>query len=181
MKELRISCPCWRWINIEELECIIIFHSKDIFGRPNITGDVFVSIGCILLALHYRSSIEFYIVLVYWYFISRPILLILDATYIQTQDKPLELDRWERGVGKRTSYKIAARTHVVFIMTVNKIASGSEKLLCSGRPIFTKNQEIVAHFYEMATRMYRLTMKDVLGLAFELAEWNRLEHLFFRD
>lgn len=84
-------------------------------------------------------------------------------------------------------YKTAARKYEVPVMAlkrrakgINKSATGSEKILGSRRPVFTKEQEkeLVAHLHDMETRMFGLTVKDVMDLAFQLAEKNHIKHPF---
>ncbi|KAF5284815.1 hypothetical protein FQA39_LY04540 [Lamprigera yunnana] len=93
-------------------------------------------------------------------------------------------------VEKGTPYKKAARALRIQVIALkirpkctNKSDTGCEKVLSSRQPLFTIDQErdLVAQLYQMETRMYELTIKDVLGLTFELAEQSGLEDSFSKE
>lgn len=85
---------------------------------------------------------------------------------------------------KKTSYKTAAKSLGVPVKALkskakgtNKSATGSENLLGIRGPVITKSQErgLVSYPHEMGTRMYGLTINDMLYQAFQLAKQNGLE------
>lgn len=85
------------------------------------------------------------------------------------------------------AYKKASKEYLVPIMSLkrrakakNKIAVGAVKYLGGKRTVFTKEQEneLVDHIKDMETRMYGLTKKELLSLAYQLAENNEIPHSF---
>ncbi|CAH2012969.1 unnamed protein product [Acanthoscelides obtectus] len=84
-------------------------------------------------------------------------------------------------------YKKASRESGVPVMSLkrrdkgkNKIAVGAVKALGSRKTVFTPEQENehIEHVEDMETSMYELTKKDILGLAYQLAEKNKIAHPF---
>jgi hypothetical protein len=85
------------------------------------------------------------------------------------------------------AYKKASKEYLVPIMSLkrrakakNKIAVGAIKYLGGKKPVFTIEQEneIVDHIKDMETRMYGLTKKELLSLAYQLADKNKIPHSF---
>ena len=87
-------------------------------------------------------------------------------------------------------YKTASREFSVPVMSLkrrakekNKVAVGTSKYLGGKRTVFTPEQELelIEHIKDMETRMYGLTKKDVMCLAYQLAEANNIEHPFQKE
>ncbi|XP_015435159.1 PREDICTED: uncharacterized protein LOC107190790 [Dufourea novaeangliae] len=84
-------------------------------------------------------------------------------------------------------YKTASKQFSIPVMTLKRRAKGknihaigSIKLLGSKRTVFTQEQEheLVQHIQDMESRMYGLTTRDILSLAYQLAEKNKIKHPF---
>lgn len=86
-------------------------------------------------------------------------------------------------------YKTASRKYSVPVMTLkrrakgkNKIAVEHHKVLGNKTTVFSKEQEeLINHIIDMEERMYGLTIRDVLTLAYQLAERNGIKHPFSHD
>lgn len=87
-------------------------------------------------------------------------------------------------------YKTASRKYSVTVKTLkrrakgkNKIAVEHHKVLGSKTTVFSKEQEeeLINHIIDMEERMYGLTIRDVLTLAYQLAERNGIKHPFSHD
>lgn len=84
-------------------------------------------------------------------------------------------------------FKTASKTFTVPVMALKRRAKGNNqdaieglKILGSKRQVFNKEQELelCEHIKDMEGRMYGLTTKDLLVLAYQLAERNNIKHPF---
>ncbi|CAF4935181.1 unnamed protein product [Pieris macdunnoughi] len=85
------------------------------------------------------------------------------------------------------AFKTASRQFSVPLMALkrrtkgkNKLAMGAVKVLGSKQTVFTTEQEaeLVKHIKDMEIRMYGLTKTEILSLAYQLAEKNKIKHPF---
>ncbi|CAF4891595.1 unnamed protein product [Pieris macdunnoughi] len=85
------------------------------------------------------------------------------------------------------AFKTASRQFSVPLMALkrrtkgkNKLAVGAVKVLGSKQTVFTTEQEaeLVKHIKDMEIRMYGLTKTEILSLAYQLAEKNKIKHPF---
>eukprot|EP00116_Pleurobrachia_bachei_P002527 sb/3462789/ len=79
-------------------------------------------------------------------------------------------------------YNVPKATLFRRVKGTNKVASGVQKVLGSGRTVLTRDMEkkLASHILKMEEMLFGLGIRDVCRLAYELAERNGLAHKFNR-
>lgn len=123
------------------------------------------------------------------------VLIFLQIIMPRTYQRKTTRQNWSENSMKKAldavknglPFKTASKQFSVPVMTLkrrakgkNKFAVDAVKALGSKKTVFTPEQEreLVEHIKDMESRMYGLTKQDVLSLAYQLAEKNKIPHPF---